>query len=353
MNDKRSVQMDIIKGLGIIAIVIGHTKSPLFKFVYAYHVVLFFFISGYFYKENYTKNPIVLIKKRIRTLYLPFIKYELIFLIFHNLFVKLNLYNYKYYHVKDFMNNIIKILTFHEVQSEILGQFWFIKVLFITNIMFALINFIIYKINFKSKEKIKFIFIFILFIVDVAITRYISKDNNNFSVPTFSLVAVSLLAFCTGNIYKKYKSYIKLNIYFFAISLLIIVINCMAVGTNMGNFYKYPLIFIVNSVLGIYFNIFLAEVLLRKNKYNFIVYIGKNSLIILALHMFSFKIINFVQILIYRLNYSYLSKRAINDYTSWWIIYSLAGIFIPIMIVSCLNKVLLLFKHNKFLRQVN
>ena len=51
--------MTYAKTIGIIAVVIGHSGSPLTDFVYQWHIVLFFFISGYFYKETYSKTPVI------------------------------------------------------------------------------------------------------------------------------------------------------------------------------------------------------------------------------------------------------------------------------------------------------
>ena len=48
----RSLYWDIVKGWGIIAIVLGHTGYFAGAFVYLFHLALFFFITGYFYNET-------------------------------------------------------------------------------------------------------------------------------------------------------------------------------------------------------------------------------------------------------------------------------------------------------------
>ncbi|URZ03576.1 acyltransferase family protein [Clostridium felsineum] len=339
MENKRSIGMDVIKGLGIIAIVIGHTQSPLLRFVYSYHVVLFFFISGYFYKEEYRSKPIELIKKRIKTLYVPFITYEFIFLILHNVFVKFNIYNYQSYGIKDFVSSAFKILTFHEIQSDALGQFWFIKVLFITNIVFWAINFVLNKLKVGKKEVVGAVFMILLFAADVVVTKHVGSGKGSFTVPTWSLVPVSLLAFFLGSMYKKYKAYIKLNLYLAVLSLSGIILSCQFVGTNMGNFYMYPIVFVTNSVLGIYLNLYLAEVLVNKKRCGALAFIGKNSLSILALHMISFKVVNLMQINIYKMDYSYLSSRTITNHSDWWIVYALFGVVMPIVIAMVVDRI--------------
>ena len=55
----RSLYWDIVKGWGIIAIVLGHTGYFAGAFVYLFHLALFFFITGYFYNETkYGDTPL-------------------------------------------------------------------------------------------------------------------------------------------------------------------------------------------------------------------------------------------------------------------------------------------------------
>ena len=48
----RDQTFDYMKGIGIIAMIIGHSIIPLCvgRFIFAWHMPLFFIISGYFYK---------------------------------------------------------------------------------------------------------------------------------------------------------------------------------------------------------------------------------------------------------------------------------------------------------------
>ena len=44
---------NIMKGIGIICVVVGHSGSWLTPYVYMFHMVLFVFISGYLFNERY------------------------------------------------------------------------------------------------------------------------------------------------------------------------------------------------------------------------------------------------------------------------------------------------------------
>ena len=52
----RDPSFDILKGLGILLMIMGHVGfGELFsKYIHAFHMPLFFLISGYFYKTCYT-----------------------------------------------------------------------------------------------------------------------------------------------------------------------------------------------------------------------------------------------------------------------------------------------------------
>lgn len=69
-------------------------------------------------------------------------------------------------------------------------------------------------------------------------------------------------------------------------------------------------------------------------------YIGENTMIILAFHFLSFKIISYIQLRIYNLP-SYMLARfpILYSENGWWILYSLVGIVIPIIIKRSLNLI--------------
>lgn len=53
MNKERIAWLDLVKGIGICAVILGHMSIPyeLGKFIFSFHMPLFFFISGYLTKD--------------------------------------------------------------------------------------------------------------------------------------------------------------------------------------------------------------------------------------------------------------------------------------------------------------
>ena len=70
-GDERDETFDILKGIAIILVLIGHTDfGPFRAFIYSFHMPLFFFIAGYFLKKRPLQTEIYLSAKRLLIPYL-------------------------------------------------------------------------------------------------------------------------------------------------------------------------------------------------------------------------------------------------------------------------------------------
>ncbi len=47
---KRLMWLDAARGIGILLVLLGHTSPSFGKFIYGFHMPLFFIISGFLYK---------------------------------------------------------------------------------------------------------------------------------------------------------------------------------------------------------------------------------------------------------------------------------------------------------------
>lgn len=79
-----NVAFGILSALAILMIVAGHlgydilTVGGLFPY-YSFHVPLFLFISGYFYREEEAEHPFVYLKKKAKRLLLPYFIWNLVY----------------------------------------------------------------------------------------------------------------------------------------------------------------------------------------------------------------------------------------------------------------------------------
>ena len=73
--------LDILKGIGIILVAIGHIYSnrTVFNWLYSFHMPLFFLAAGWVYKE---KTILTDIKRRIQTIVVPYFSFGLLVLLY-------------------------------------------------------------------------------------------------------------------------------------------------------------------------------------------------------------------------------------------------------------------------------
>lgn len=65
-NGERDETFDVLKGLAILLVIIGHCEiGALHSFIYSFHVPLFFFVSGYFLKQRPVRDEVRLNFKRL------------------------------------------------------------------------------------------------------------------------------------------------------------------------------------------------------------------------------------------------------------------------------------------------
>lgn len=72
MNIQRDNSIDTLKGVGILLMILGHMPIPDFlrSFIFSFHMPLFFFVSGYLYKEDSVGH---IASKNLRKVMLPYI----------------------------------------------------------------------------------------------------------------------------------------------------------------------------------------------------------------------------------------------------------------------------------------
>ena len=73
--------LDVLKGIGIILVAIGHIYSNqiFFDWLYSFHMPLFFLAAGWVYKE---KTVLTDIKRRIQTIVIPYFSFGFLVLIY-------------------------------------------------------------------------------------------------------------------------------------------------------------------------------------------------------------------------------------------------------------------------------
>ena len=80
---QRDESIDIAKGLGIAAVVVGHVTSsePLRDAIFIWHMPLFFFLSGYLFKPGRAVTAVA--KTRALSLLVPYVAFLVVLALPH------------------------------------------------------------------------------------------------------------------------------------------------------------------------------------------------------------------------------------------------------------------------------
>lgn len=146
---KRDASVSIAKAFAIILMVIGHAEYPglLTSCLYTFHMPLFFITAGYFFGRKQAGNPWEFCRKRFKGLYVPMVKWSLMWLLLHNLFHRTGILNEVYgnwengvthpYTLKEAASRCVQIVTSMAGYDEFMaGAFWFFRGLLVASILF-------------------------------------------------------------------------------------------------------------------------------------------------------------------------------------------------------------------------
>lgn len=123
--------VDLLKGIGIGLVVIGHSGFIYSNIIYLFHMALFFIVSGYCYREK-SISLRSWMRKKIRSLWLPHFLSVLIVSLITDVLLSLHIVSPEVsdpFTVKKFVLDIIKASLFGG-GNQLLGANWFLRTLF-------------------------------------------------------------------------------------------------------------------------------------------------------------------------------------------------------------------------------
>lgn len=328
------------KGIAIILMVLGHagTSGYLHDLIYMFHMPLFFFFSGYCFKEKYIKIGFYFVKRRIMSLYVPYVKWSVLFILIHFLLMQVywyrNLFSVEYqYGLKDFVVQSIYIICTMSKCPTILGGLWFLKSLLIASTL----SLFLMK-TLRNKGAILFLIIILLLS-----SKYLLAPNSVTDILNLGLLA-SVFFMC-GVVMRKRNKGLLFNRELIALLTLIVLILAYFTPAEMGTVKSYNIIpYIIAGLSG---TIVLYKICLQLDSSGLIllkrilVILGDNSLDVLIWHMLSFKVVSAFIILIYGLEYKRIvDTPVIGDYAvkGWWIGYSVVSLIILVIYITKLKK---------------
>ena len=173
--------IDVIKGYGICLMVCGHSGAPFTNWIYLFHMALFFIASGYLWNERNAetkKNVVQYVKRKVKSLWLPFVLINVFFTVTQNFFLKIGIYS------TDAGASVLPVVSLDT--SATIKK---VRSLFCITIINAIITYLLKDIISKKR---------MLFIVIVVTAIGMQLVNNNVRPISLLLEKIGLQSFFAG-----------------------------------------------------------------------------------------------------------------------------------------------------------
>ena len=355
---KRDTIISVCKGIAIILMVIAHAEAPgwLCKFIFEFHMPLFFITAGYFFSLRYLHDEATFVKKRVKGLYWPFVKWSVFFLIIHNWMFDLGILNETY---GNEAGGVTHPYTWHQIQQNLwnivtamggydqflCGAFWFFRGLFVASILYL----IIYKVMDKlMPSRVGAYIPYLVCVVMLLLCAW--KTYEGLKIVTLVQGGYRDMMGCfffgCGFIFRqfveKYQAFTSRYAVSIATTLLfgaIVYLFSVYLTANMNwrSTYTQFLSLPVPAILGFLMTYNISRWIDSRDSIlkRFLVYTGDHTLYIFIFHIVSYKVVSLIKIWYYGLDIRQIGcHMVIHDYSQqdyFWVLYSIAGVGIPLL----------------------
>jgi len=297
MAKERIKWLDTAKGIGIVLVVLGHVHipDPAGKYIFAFHIPLFFLVSGYLFGMMKPTGFAGFLKKKTRSLIVPYVAF---FLILYIYVVAIGS-RYGENTPKDF-STPIKGLFFSSADyiTGIFTPMWFLPCLFTTEMMFFWISRLFKKWYALALVGCSALGFFgsvcqlpaaYLHYNSWLVPGFIGSLHFSFRLPWGLDIAFTAVVFYgVGRAVCGLKSAGRSALWGIVSIPAFLAVNYFACMWNEGsnlrnNYYGNYFLFYIAAFAGVFGYVLIARLL---QWFTPLVYMGRNSLTIFALHFF-------------------------------------------------------------------
>ena len=252
----KNTELTILKSLGILVVVSCHLGVNLFNFIgmpltfkrelfpeYSYHMPLFIFASGYFYKRIYEKDILNLVKRRLSSIK-KYISCNIFYFVLTLILASLGLLSMK---LQLNLKGLLIEPFLGGFQFYFNGPGWFVPFLFLLQITYVALRKvlgIVFK-NFNNKntstlkqETILLVgLVFVGFIATSISNAYPVVDGNVSIFQSFLRVLFGLPFFQIGFMF---KAFLESNLKLTLTTFILVVVSKLLIDANFG-YYTFSL----------------------------------------------------------------------------------------------------------------
>lgn len=346
-DNKHDPSIDYIKGIALILMVVGHSGFPFSNWIYLFHMAAFFIASGYCWNDSHS-NSIedirLYIMKKLKTLYVPYVVVSGLCVVFNNFFVRCGIYSDTLGGVQvtstisiyEIVKELLQIFLFlGSKHTQLAGAFWFLRCLFIVNVLYCFVDYVDKKINGLGKLKALSVVVCSVF------AEFVSRGYFSF-LHGFRTVFCAYVIYVFGIGLKKYEHNVERFYNLWGATVAFIGLCFMTrygtISISAG-IITNTLFFLISSFMG-WVMLYAVSQHLGRMK-NLIQLVNKSSIWVMALHFLSFKIVTLTYIKYNNLPEMLLASFPVLDTDSkWlWIAYSTVGVIMPVLCYLCWERI--------------
>ena len=250
--------LDVLKGIGIVLVTIGHIYSnrTVFNWLYSFHMPLFFLAAGWVYKE---KPVLTDIKRRIQTIVVPYFSFGLLVLIYWQM-IERRFRNSD----MSFMDSLFGLFSGCYDNLDFNVHLWFLPCFFATVVLFNILA------NLGGK-KIAYIVAALMSLIYVALPMPELPWGINRVFKYIGFYAVGV--FLTGRETKIVDRKIRTGV----VAMVLLILNFFLSYHNLAT----GIMWFVTALIGVLALILISQLI---NQNRVLQYLGRISLIILCIH---------------------------------------------------------------------
>lgn len=340
-NKKDNKTFLLLSVLGIVFVVYGHCGgvniflNNIFPW-YSFHMPLFAFISGYFFKD---RKIFDFLKIKLKKLIIPYFAWNIVYGIIVNILKHFHIINYG----KEFSLYNIFIAPFYSNSNQFVFNVaaWFVISIFFVQVIYFFINKLMKKIKIDTGLSVMVGSIIIAYFE----MKLVEKGYNYGIWYLITRICFLMPFYAIGQVYKKYEKYdIKNNIIYFTLVIIVQVLLLQRYNLNLLTFNYNFFVYLIGSLTGILFWLRISKIFSKYiNESKIINYIGNNTYTIMMHHVFIYFLLNTI-ILVINKTLGRFGKFDYNTYQNsvWFfynkknaamqLVYGIMGISIPLLI---------------------
>lgn len=360
----RTPSFTILKAIAIILVVIAHSAAPAYlsNFAYMVGVPAFFILSGYFFKLDNLDNTSDFVIRRTKTLYLPFIKWGVFFLILHNLFFEVGLLSESYGNAQGGVTHPYNwtqaaqhlwsmIFNMSGYDPFMAGAFWFFRALFLANIAFIFLFKATRRLGKLKTSTLQVVSVialaFLLALWQAAMGLHITGVAQGGYRELMGIVLLGI-GFLLRRADETPDSSIWHNpIIMLAASSVVLMILTFVYPISMaakpGSVLSVPILTVAGTAAFIWLRGLSEFILQLPEKYTqWLQFTGENSLYIFVFHLLAFKVASMIKVGVYQLDWAMVGGHPVVQHElgdGFWLLYIFVGVVLPILPVWIWRKI--------------